>query len=360
MLEAFSKAFIQPLKENATNFGIQPSNVLALTDTLEQIIAFSYNFGNNPKLGSEPAQAFEENFTQICDLYTLYVNKNIHHIFGLLNDLTGNKRFRQHVRHVQGDLSTNIIEHFLTPTSRFSVYELLLRKYAQFTDDGNRDRLIALADRIKEQTVELLASIDSVEKSGRIINLQLQLSMVGSNVIYLWNPERQLVHEAVTMKSKIDLKDVQNATTNFESKTHGENKRRMLLFNDQLMWTTDLPDMRYKGHVSLVDISVEVFAQNEQSEQIPALLVKQSTTNSTQLSLDGPTPKTKKQPADKQAQDSSKEGWVLIFDDARTLNVWYREIKSLQAQLTNLTTDSTLTIPIEVKDEAQGGCCNIM
>jgi hypothetical protein len=370
MLDAFYKSFVIPLKENSHSFGLEPSNVNSLAETFEKIITFSFNFGNNPRVGSDPADVFEEFYDDIQGLYSVYTNKSIHHIFGLLNDLTGNKRFRQLVKHVQGDLSTNIIEHFLIPTSRFAVYELLLRKYAQFSESDIQSRLLAIADRIKEKTSTMNQVIEELERSGKILNIQLQLSMVGSNVVYLWNPERQLVHEAVTMKSKIDLKDIQT-TADFETRTHGENKRRMLLFNDQLMWTTDLPDMRYKGHVSLVDIAVEVFGP---TDEIPALLVKQSGSGgNARLSLDGPAPKkpennknnnnnnnNNNQNGKNAPLDASKEGWVLIFEEVQLRNVWYREIRSLQAQLANLTTDSTLTIPIEVKDEAQGGCCSIM
>lgn len=358
MLDAFAKSFLTPLKENSTSFGLQPSQVIALAETFEKIITFSAAFGNNPQLGSHPVAVFEESLTSIKDLYLLYLNKSIHHIFGLLNDLTGNKRFRQHVRHVQGELNTNIVEHFLIPTTRFSVYELLLRKYAQCSESDDQVKLIALADQIKDQSSEIMPIIEQLEKSGRILNLQLQLS-IGSNVVYLWNPERQLIHEAVTMKSKINLNYIQSATDfeNFSSRTHGENKRRILLFNDQLMWTTDLPDMRYKGHVGLVDITVEIFGP---SDDVPSLLVKQAHSNQPQVSLDGGSSKQNKTNDQKEDGDMNKEAWVLVFEDAQVRNVWYREIKSLQTQLTNLTTDSTLTIPIEVKDETQGGCCTIM
>lgn len=350
VLDTFSKAFFPPIKEHPQLYSMTPTQAAILSDTFEQIVMFSSLMEQDPNLGLNPSLVFNANLKRCTDLYSLYITQSIHHIFGLLNELTGNKPFRNHLRHVQMDLRLNIIDSFLTPTTRLSVYELMLRKYAQ-TGDPNSSILLQCADILKDCTSGYTQLLEDIERSGKVLGIQLELSMVGNSVVYLWNPERHLVQEAVALKSKISLSSGQQLDTN---RAHGENKRRMLLFNDQLMWTTLLPNSRYKGHVSLVDIELELG-----QPEVPSLLVKPSDNSLSQGHNRGESNKSNKN-NDTDGNKNNNEAWMILFDDVIQRDIWHREIKSLQSQLQNLTTDSTLTIPIEVKEHKQAGCCVIM
>ena len=195
---------------------------------------------------------------RLCDylrMYTAYL-QNYPSALSTLDAQRKNRAFQTFLTDARkrSPSSLDLMSYLIMPVQRVPRYELLLRELMRYTPDTHPERatLCAALTKVVSVAVHINASARHAGEMSKLMQIQQQLAQHGMGAGEfgtLLQPHRRLVKEGRVTKMKGE------GGGGGGRLGVGGGGRRLILFNDLLIWATD--SGRFRGHARLEGMGVE-------------------------------------------------------------------------------------------------------
>jgi len=236
-LKTLVTEFIHPLK-TSDKFDIPHEKITLMFSNVELLSNFHNMFLASLKTTKSIASVIIQ-YADFLKMYTQYLNAYptaLHTIDEYRND----KKFQHFLATKRAKHGLDLVSYLIMPVQRVPRYQLLLKELKRATPTDHEEHA-----KLEEAYTKIQAIATHINESKRIVEgmskvLEIQNRITG-DFGQLLQPHRRLIREGVVIKVVGGLITQQHI-------------RKLFLFNDILLWTTD--KSKFRGHLQLLGAKI--------------------------------------------------------------------------------------------------------
>jgi len=241
-------SFEKPMMACAEEIGISPKEVGTVFSNVDTIQRFHAALLGQLSIENNTAKVFYKN-ADFLKMYTQYLN-GYEQSIEILTNHSKNKKFQAFLAEKRdSDLckGLDIMSYLIMPVQRIPRYELLLRELKRYTlpaDEEFQDLQHAF-EKIQKIAVHINENKRQIEQLSRLLEIESRLhgkEDIGFEII---SPDRHVLREG-------DLYQFNHTMVRGDH----VRPRKMILFTDRVLWTTQ--DFEFRGQFSVANRTLQV------------------------------------------------------------------------------------------------------